>query len=55
MEYPGRADRTWEITVYDTNNQPMYHEKNLTRAEADSLAERWFARPDVSSVVGREP
>jgi len=55
MEYPGRPDRTWEITVYDRNNAPMYHEKNLSRSEADSLAERWISRPDVGRVVGREP
>jgi len=55
MEYPGKKDRTWQITVYDRNGQPMYHELNLTRAEAEDLADRWFARPEVSRVEGREP
>ena len=54
MEYPGRADRTWEITVYDRNDKPMYHEKNLSKAEAASLAERWMARTDVLRVEGGE-
>ena len=54
MEYPGRSDRTWEITVYDRNNQPMYHERNLSRAEATDLADRWLNRSDVSRVWGRE-
>ena len=54
MEYPGRSDRTWEITVYDRNNQPMYHERNLSRAEATDLADKWFGRTDVGRVVGCE-
>lgn len=52
MEYPGRDDRNWEITVFDTNGKPMYHEKNLTQAEADSLADRWLIKPGVGAVKG---
>jgi hypothetical protein len=54
MEYPGKKDRTWKVTVFDRNNKPMYFEKNLSRAEAESLAERWIARPDVLRIEGKE-
>ena len=54
MEYPGRRDRVWEITVYDKNNAPMYHEKNLSKNEAEHLADRWFGRNDVGRVIGKE-
>lgn len=54
MEYPGRSDRTWQITVYDRNDKPMYHEKGLSKNEADSLAERWLARNDVLRVEGKD-
>jgi hypothetical protein len=54
VEYPGREDRTWKIVVFDRNGKPMYFEENLSRAEAESLADKWIARPDVSRVEGKE-
>lgn len=51
MEYPGRADRIWEVRVFDSKGNGIYYEKNLSRKEAEKVADRYYARDDVSRIV----
>ena len=54
VEYPPREQKLWRVTAFDANGHAALMAERCSHAEAQDLADKWIARPDIIGVKGVE-